>query len=160
MDRANLPYTDAVIHEVQRIGNIVPLSLPHSTNKNIQLGDYTVPKGVVIIPNLTSVLFDKREWETPYTFNPGHFLNEEGKECFSFTGKRVCLGENLARMEIFLFFTSFMQQFTFSMPAGMKPVLDYCFGITLKQRPYRLLLGFGELYYAGRAGEGHRSTGA
>uniref|UniRef100_A0A667YF36 Cytochrome P450 2J2-like n=1 Tax=Myripristis murdjan TaxID=586833 RepID=A0A667YF36_9TELE len=79
MDRANLPYTDAVIHEIQRIGNIVPLSLPHSTNRDIQLGDYTVPKGVVIIPNLTSVLFDKREWETPYTFNPGHFLNEEGK---------------------------------------------------------------------------------
>ncbi|XP_029905553.1 cytochrome P450 2J2-like [Myripristis murdjan] len=144
MDRANLPYTDAVIHEVQRIGNIVPLSLPHSTNKNIQLGDYTVPKGVVIIPNLTSVLFDKREWETPYTFNPGHFLNEEGKFVkraafipFS-AGKRVCLGENLARMEIFLFFTSFMQQFTFSMPAGMKPVLDYCFGITLAPAPYEI----------------------
>lgn len=36
-------------------------------------------QGVIIIPNLTSVLFDKNEWETPFTFNPGHFLNEEGK---------------------------------------------------------------------------------
>lgn len=36
-------------------------------------------QGVTIIPNLTSVLFDKNEWETPFTFNPGHFLNEEGK---------------------------------------------------------------------------------
>lgn len=36
-------------------------------------------QGVTIIPNLTSVLFDKNEWETPDTFNPGHFLNEEGK---------------------------------------------------------------------------------
>uniref|UniRef100_A0A667Y712 Cytochrome P450 2J2-like n=1 Tax=Myripristis murdjan TaxID=586833 RepID=A0A667Y712_9TELE len=144
MDRANLPYTDAVIHEIQRIGNIVPLSLPHSTNRDIQLGDYTVPKGVVIIPNLTSVLFDKREWETPYTFNPGHFLNEEGKFVkraafipFS-AGKRVCLGENLARMEIFLFFTSFMQQFTFSMPAGTKPVLDFRYGLTLAPAPYEI----------------------
>uniref|UniRef100_A0A667YEK0 Cytochrome P450 2J2-like n=1 Tax=Myripristis murdjan TaxID=586833 RepID=A0A667YEK0_9TELE len=144
MDRANLPYTDAVIHEIQRMGNIVPLAVPHSTNRDIQLGDYTVPKGVVIIPNLTSVLFDKREWETPYTFNPGHFLNEEGKFVkraafipFS-AGKRVCLGENLARMEIFLFFTSFMQRFTFSMPAGTKPVLDYCFGITLAPAPYEI----------------------
>ncbi|XP_029905554.1 cytochrome P450 2J2-like [Myripristis murdjan] len=144
MDRANLPYTDAVIHEIQRIGNVVPLSLRHSTTRNIQLGDYTIPKGVVIIPNLTSVLFDKREWETPYTFNPGRFLNEEGKFVkraafipFS-AGKRVCLGENLARMEIFLFFTSFMQWFTFSMPAGMKPVLDYCFGVTLAPTPYEI----------------------
>nr|XP_046248598.1 cytochrome P450 2J2-like [Scatophagus argus] len=143
-DRVNLPYTDAVIHEVQRIGNIVPLSLPHVTSKDIQLGGYTVPKGVTIIPNLTSVLFDKNEWETPFTFNPGHFLNEEGKFVkrpafipFS-AGKRVCLGENLARMELFLFFTSFMQHFTFSMPAGVKPVMDYSFGITLAPHPYEI----------------------
>lgn len=36
-------------------------------------------QGVTVIPNLTSVLFDKNEWETPVTFNPGHFLNAEGK---------------------------------------------------------------------------------
>ncbi|KAM4629449.1 cytochrome P450 2J2-like isoform 2-T2 [Polymixia lowei] len=143
-DRANLPYTDAVIHEIQRIGNIVPLSLPRITNRDIQLGDYTVPKGVTIITNLTSVLFDKKEWETPFTFNPGHFLNEEGKFMkraafipFS-AGKRVCPGENLARMELFLFFTSFMQRFTFSMPAGVKPLLDYRFGLTLAPVAYEI----------------------
>lgn len=32
-----------------------------------------------MVPNLTSVLFDKNEWATPFTFNPGHFLNKEGK---------------------------------------------------------------------------------
>ncbi|GAA6236430.1 cytochrome P450 2J2-like, partial [Lates japonicus] len=143
-DRPSLPYTDAVIHEVQRISNIVPLSLPHVTTRDIQLGGYTIPKGVTIIPNLTSVLFDKNEWETPYTFNPGHFLNEEGKFVkraafipFS-AGKRVCLGENLARMELFLFFTSFMQHFTFSMPAGVKPVMEYRFGITLAPQQYEI----------------------
>lgn len=36
-------------------------------------------QGVLVIPNLSSVLFDKNEWVTPFTFNPGHFLNEEGK---------------------------------------------------------------------------------
>ncbi|XP_017262782.1 cytochrome P450 2J6 [Kryptolebias marmoratus] len=145
-DRANLPYTDAVIHEIQRIGNIVPLSLPHSTNREIQLGGYTIPKGVLIIPNLASVLFDKNEWETPFTFNPGHFLNKEGKFVkraafipFS-AGKRLCLGENLARMELFLFFTSFMQHFTFSMPAGVQVVLDYRAGVTLAPKPFEICI--------------------
>ncbi|KAM6938882.1 cytochrome P450 2J2-like [Lycodopsis pacificus] len=143
-DRINLPYTDAVIHEVQRMGNIVPLSLLHVTNRDIQLGGYTIPKGVTIIPNLTSVLFDKNEWETPNTFNPGHFLNEEGKFVkraafipFS-AGKRLCLGENLARMELFLFFTSLLQHFNFSMPAGVKPVMDFRFGVTLAPVPYEI----------------------
>ncbi|XP_044056042.1 uncharacterized protein LOC122877915 [Siniperca chuatsi] len=143
-DRANLPYTDAVIHEVQRMGNIVPLSLPHVTNRDVQLGGYTVPKGVIVIPNLTSVLFDKNEWETPFTFNPGHFLNEEGQFVkraafipFS-AGKRVCLGENLARMELFLLFTSFMQRFTFSMPPGVEPVLKPRFGVTLAPHEYEV----------------------
>uniref|UniRef100_A0A665TEK8 Cytochrome P450 2J6-like n=1 Tax=Echeneis naucrates TaxID=173247 RepID=A0A665TEK8_ECHNA len=127
-DRPKLPYTDAVIHELQRISNIVPLSLPRVTKREVQLEGYKIPKGVTVIPNLTSVLFDKSTWETPYTFNPGHFLNKEGKFVkqaafipFSL-GKRACLGENLARMELFLFFTSFMQRFTFSMPPGMEPV--------------------------------------
>lgn len=35
-------------------------------------------QGTTVIANLTSALFDKNEWETPFTFNPGHFLDEEG----------------------------------------------------------------------------------
>ncbi|XP_029988026.1 cytochrome P450 2J2-like [Sphaeramia orbicularis] len=143
-DRANLPYTDAVIHEIQRIGNIVPLNLPHSTTREVQLGGYTIPKGVTVVPNLTSVLFNKNDWETPHTFNPGHFLNEEGKFVkpaafipFS-AGKRQCLGESLAKMELFLFFTSFMQRYTFSMPVGVKPVFDYHLGATRAPLHYEL----------------------
>ncbi|XP_041912206.1 cytochrome P450 2J6-like [Alosa sapidissima] len=77
-DRADMPYTDAVIHEIQRIGNIAPLGLPRYT-KDVQLSDYLIPKGTEIIANLISVMFDKEEWETPHTFNPGHFLNKEEK---------------------------------------------------------------------------------
>ncbi|CAJ1060407.1 Hypothetical predicted protein [Xyrichtys novacula] len=143
-DRAHLPYTDAVLHEIQRMSSIVPLGTPHMTNTEIQLEGYTIPKGVTVIPNLTSALYDKDEWETPFTFNPGHFLTKDGKFVkpaafipFS-AGKRMCLGESLAKMELFLLFTSFMQHFTFSMPAGIKPVLDYHFGIVLAPHHYEI----------------------
>ncbi|XP_028977275.2 cytochrome P450 2J6 [Esox lucius] len=143
-DRTSMPYTEAVIHEVQRMGNIVPLSVPRMTSKDVRLGGYVIPKGVTIITNLTSVMFDKSEWKTPYTFNPGHFLNEKGNfdKRASFipfsAGKRVCLGENLARMELFLFFTSFMQRFSFSMPPGVKHAMDYNFGVTLSPVSYEI----------------------
>lgn len=43
-DKPSLPYTDAVIHEIQRIGNIVPLNGLRMAAKDTTLGGYFIPK--------------------------------------------------------------------------------------------------------------------
>ena len=43
-DRKSLPFTDAVIHEVQRFLDIVPFSLPHYALTDISFRGYTIPK--------------------------------------------------------------------------------------------------------------------
>ncbi|XP_060086921.1 cytochrome P450 2K6-like [Heteronotia binoei] len=123
--RAKLPFTDAVIHEVQRFANIVPTNVPHATTADVTLGDYFIPKETYILPLLYSVLYDESEWEKPFKFYPEHFLDSEGKFVkrdaflpFS-AGRRACAGETLARMELFLFFTSLLQRFTFQPAPGM-----------------------------------------
>ncbi|CAG5958493.1 unnamed protein product, partial [Menidia menidia] len=45
-DRHNMPYMQAVIHEVQRVANTVPLSVFHCTTKNTELMGYSIPKGL------------------------------------------------------------------------------------------------------------------
>ncbi|XP_060933844.1 cytochrome P450 2J2-like isoform X1 [Limanda limanda] len=144
-DRPNLPYTDAAIHETQRMGNIVPMGFPKMASKDATLGGYFIPKGTGITTLLSSVLFDKNEWETPDTFNPNHFLDAEGqfrrRDAFLpfSAGKRVCLGEPLARMELFLFFTSLLQRFTFSPVPGEMPSLEGVLGFTHSPDEFRML---------------------
>ncbi|MED6249425.1 hypothetical protein ATANTOWER_013858 [Ataeniobius toweri] len=101
-------------------------------------------QGTMVLITLGSVLHDESIWETPYTFNPQHFLEKDGRfrkrEAFLpfSAGKRVCLGEHLARMELFLFFTSLLQRFTFTAPAGEQPSLEFKLGTTRCPKPYRL----------------------
>uniref|UniRef100_A0A3B4T5V1 Cytochrome P450 2G1-like n=1 Tax=Seriola dumerili TaxID=41447 RepID=A0A3B4T5V1_SERDU len=138
-DRKSLPFTDAVIHEVQRFLDIVPFSLPHCALQDISFRGYTIPKvfsilrfhihqslypDTVILPLLHSVLKDEKQWATPWSFNPQHFLDQNGnfKKNPAFlpfaAGKRACIGESLARMELFIFIVSLLQHFTVSCTEG------------------------------------------
>ncbi|XP_072007160.1 cytochrome P450 2D20-like isoform X3 [Engystomops pustulosus] len=124
MDRAQMPYTNAFIHEMQRVLDLAPVAHYHAMTKDTQFRGYTIPKGTTVIPFLSSVLSDPTQWETPEDFNLGHFLDDEGQfrmrpafMPFS-AGKRICAGENLARMELFLLFCALLQKFSFTLPPG------------------------------------------
>ncbi|XP_056283493.1 cytochrome P450 2K1-like [Pseudoliparis swirei] len=146
-DRKNLPYTDAVIHETQRLGNIVPMSLPHQTSQDVTFQGHFIEKGTTVYPLLTSVLSDESEWAEPHSFHPAHFLDKDGKFLkrdafmpFS-AGRRACLGESLAKVELFIFFTTLMQQFRFTAPPGVSEEeldLTPCVGFTRGPSPHKL----------------------
>ncbi|XP_027891321.1 cytochrome P450 2F2-like [Xiphophorus couchianus] len=142
-DRNSMPYVQAVIHEIQRIANTVPLSVFHCTTKDTELMGFSIPKGTMIIQNLTSVLREEGQWKFPHEFKPENFLNEQGEfvkpEAFMpfSAGPRMCMGEGLARMELFLITVTLLRKFKFIWPedAG-EPDFTPVYGVTLTPKPY------------------------
>ena len=109
-DRAEMPYTEAVICEILRCGNTSPLGVWHTSSEPIAIGDLTIAAYTMINALYVSLLKGDY-WENGFIFNPERFLNKDGtlRKDEHFTafsiGKRICLGETLAKTELFLFFT-------------------------------------------------------
>ncbi|XP_073445377.1 cytochrome P450 2J2-like isoform X4 [Dendrobates tinctorius] len=144
-DRIKMPYTNAVIHEVQRFSNVAPVGLPRQCTQDIKLNEYSIRKGSIVIANLASVLTEPKHWKFPDTFNPSNFLDEEenfqsNKAFVPFSaGHRICMGEQMARTELFIFFTSLLKTLSFHLPKGVTEVnLNGIFGTTFKPHPYQI----------------------
>ena len=78
-DKPHMPYTGAVLAEVQRMADIAPLGVPHANTEDVWLRGYRIPKGTHIFPVLYTAHRDPNIWREPYRFNPERFLDAEGQ---------------------------------------------------------------------------------
>ncbi|XP_066305362.1 cytochrome P450 2U1-like [Branchiostoma lanceolatum] len=144
--RSQLPYVNSCLLEVMRIRSILPFAVPHATTEAVKVLEFDIPESTQVLMNLYSLHKDPAYWPDPDRFNPERFLDTEGNvinkpESFlPFSGgRRVCLGEQLARMELFLFFSTLLQSFTFKTPEGAPPPnADGVFGLSLAPHPFQL----------------------
>lgn len=124
------------------------MSVQHRTMEDVKFRGFLIPKDTLIIPNLYGVLHDVKVWGDPETFRPERFLSEDEskvirrEEFVPFSiGKRVCLGESLARDELFLFTTSLFQRFDVKPdPNSPRPKVEYYTGPIFVPKPHLLLL--------------------
>ncbi|XP_068089314.1 cytochrome P450 2C5-like [Hyperolius riggenbachi] len=143
--KKQMPYTEAVLCEVQRFGDIIPDNVAHATSRDVTLRGYFIPKGTTIIPLLSAALRDEAYFEKPYEFYPEHFLDADGNfennEAFIpfSAGRRSCAGETLAKMELFLFYTALLQNFTFWAPPGTVVDLTPTMSITNSPLPHKVI---------------------
>ncbi|GFO04621.1 cytochrome p450 2c8 [Plakobranchus ocellatus] len=115
-DKASLIYLEATIRESLRLAAVAPFMM-RTVQQEFDLKGYTVPKDTLLFINMRSALHDSDTWADPDMFRPeryfddtGNLLKIEAHIPFGL-GKRSCLGEALAKMELFLFLAALCQKF-------------------------------------------------
>ncbi|XP_048048082.1 cytochrome P450 1B1-like [Megalobrama amblycephala] len=160
-DRSNLAYLDAFIYETMRFTSFVPVTIPHSTTADVTIEGLHIPKDTVVFINQWSVNHDPQKWHDPHVFNPSRFLDDTGAldkdltnsvMIFS-TGKRRCIGAQIAKVEVFLFSAILLHQCSFESNPSQDLSMDCSYGLTLKPLHYTVSAKLrGKLFGLGIAG--------
>ncbi|GMS91259.1 hypothetical protein PENTCL1PPCAC_13434 [Pristionchus entomophagus] len=119
-DKNKMIYTQATIHEIQRLANILRLNVFRKTHQPTTLAGQTIPENMTIHADIHYVMWNDPHFENPKEFRPERYIAEDGKSLrkelvertipFSL-GKRACAGEGLARVELFLGLTATVQNY-------------------------------------------------
>lgn len=130
-DRHRLVYNEACLYETMRLAPAASLGIPHCTLCDTQVGGYDIPKGTVVLSNFYAIHRDPHHWKNPESFDPSRFLKKDGTlnakpdSYLPFSaGRRVCLGEPVAKPELLLMCATLLQRLELCLPEGVQPCYE------------------------------------
>ncbi|KAL6256516.1 hypothetical protein P5V15_012629 [Pogonomyrmex californicus] len=146
-DKPSMPYLHAIVLESIRMFVGRTLNVPHRALRDTSIAGYKIPKDTMLIVNYNTILMDET-WDNPEDFQPERFLDDDGnivtpEKYFPFSfGRHRCMGETLARSNIFIITATLLQAFTFSVvPGESRPsTQEFVDGATAGPKPYRALV--------------------
>jgi len=103
IDEGGEDYLEATIQETMRRRPVIPNAAPRLVKQPIEVGGWSYPEGVCLVPNAYLVHHDPEIYPEPYAFRPERFLE---KEPGTYTwipfggGRRRCLGASFAMLEM------------------------------------------------------------
>lgn len=114
---------EGIVLESLRMFMIRAFALPHRALRDTTLLGYNIPKDTMVLLNYNGVLSDM---EAPWEFRPERFIKDGQiiipEEYYPFgLGKHRCIGESLAKANIFLFTSAILQKYDLRIPPGTEP---------------------------------------
>ncbi|KAI7756755.1 hypothetical protein M8C21_023788 [Ambrosia artemisiifolia] len=104
-----------------------PLSVPHESIEDCNVGGYNVPKGTRLLVNMWKIHHDPQIWSDPSEFRPERFLTTKKEidvkgrhfELIPFgSGRRICVGISFALDAMQLILASIIQGFELQNPSN------------------------------------------
>lgn len=100
-DYTSLPFTQNVITETLRLGNIIT-GVMRKALQDVEIKGHLIPKGWCLFTYMRSIHLDEDFYESPYKFNPWRWQEKDpaGSSFLPFGGgQRLCPGMDMSRLE-------------------------------------------------------------
>ncbi|KAF1753100.1 hypothetical protein GCK72_019656 [Caenorhabditis remanei] len=143
-DRKATPYLSAVISEVQRIASILNVNLFRIIEQDTVIDGQPLRAGTAVTAHIGMIHVDENLFKNHTEFDPERFLKEEGldKKLIPFgIGKRACLGESLAKAELYLVLGNMLLDYNLE-PVGEIPTMKTVTPFGLLKRPVQFSVKF------------------
>lgn len=119
-----MPYCQALVMEALRFFMRYTCGIAHRALTDTKLCGFDIPKDTMIVASFAQNMTDARYIKNPLNFDPTNFLDEDGKltmptNHFPFAlAKHKCIGEMLAKSNLFMLCTTILQNFYLEVPPG------------------------------------------
>ena len=106
-----------------------------------------IPKDTQLFINHWAFHYDEREWTDATAFKPERFLDSDGNFVHGMNtsflpfgaGRRVCVGEAMAKLELFLFISHILYRYELTIAQDEpRPDMEGILGVVLAPKPYKL----------------------
>ncbi|KIH65441.1 unspecific monooxygenase [Ancylostoma duodenale] len=130
--------------EIQRCASIFPMNLWRRTEEDTHVGGYMVPKGTAVTAQLSLIMSDDVYFKNSAEFDPYRYLKGDSIEHHVIPfgiGKRACLGEALAKAELYLIIGNFLLRYDISADSNNMPTMvpQSVMGVVRKATPYNIV---------------------
>jgi cytochrome P450 len=115
-----LSYTIAVLDESMRIRPPFWM-IDREALKDDEFRGIKIPAGTTVIPYIFGVHHNEAVWKDPEKFDPSRFDAEQAEKTHQFAhipfggGPRVCIGQNMAKMQILLVMSAIVRSYDFEL---------------------------------------------
>jgi cytochrome P450 len=138
-DLGRLPWTTACLQESQRYFSSVWIIARRAIEDDViggVIGGHHIRRGTTVVIPIHHIHHDPRWWHDPEEFDPGRFLPDAKDRPRSAYlpfggGRRICIGQSFALMEMVLIAAIMSQRFTFDLASDYPVELE----ATLTLRP-------------------------
>ncbi|KAJ2358520.1 hypothetical protein GGF43_000751 [Coemansia sp. RSA 2618] len=123
MAKASLPFLEACVYETMRMLPIIQTMFPRMVSEEgITIKGHFLPGGTTVFCNIVGSQLNPKHWQDPHRFNPERFLDPATRRTainsvFTFGyGGRICMGRNLAWMEMLTMLGNMLRHYDFKIP--------------------------------------------